>query len=231
MTARYALYLTPPPDHPLYDLGQHLLGRNAHYGGPLPQPRLRGISPNEIALITAAPRHYGFHATLKPPFVLADGTSAEELHAAAETFAAGQSPFTVPALEVAVLDGFVALAPVERCPLLHAFADRCVGEFDRFRAPPGDTELERRRAAGLSTAQEAMLIRWGYPYVFDEFRPHFSLTERIDDNALRVNVVQAIRAHLPADTLRNVPVDALCLFGQPNARMPFYETARFEFGA
>ena len=48
-----------------------------------------------------------------------------------------------------------------------------------FARPPGAAELERRRKAGLSAAQEKMLLRWGYPYVLDEFRFHLTLTGRL----------------------------------------------------
>ena len=222
MTARYALYLTPPNGHPLYELGQHLIGRDADYGGPLAQPALDGIEPAWLAAITETPRRYGFHATLKPPFRLAEGASAEELHATAERFAAGQNPFSVRTLEVSLLDQFNALSPTARCEALHALADDCVSEFDRFRAPAAEDELARRRTNGLTPPQEEMLTRWGYPYVFDKFRPHFSLTERIEDEVARDDLLRAIRALLPERTLKQIRFDSLCLFGQPAAWMPFY---------
>src|SRR3546814_16854276 len=59
----------------------------------------------------------------------------------------------------------------------------CVRAFDRFRAPPSETALARRRAAGLSARQEANLQAWGYPYVMEDFRLHFTLTGRITDPA------------------------------------------------
>ena len=42
-------------------------------------------------------------------------------------------------------------------------------ELDAFRAPPDDAELARRRKAGLTERQDALLMQWGYPYVFEEF--------------------------------------------------------------
>jgi hypothetical protein len=47
-----------------------------------------------------------------------------------------------------------------------------VSELDCFRAPLSEGEEQRRLAAGLSARQRELLNRWGYPYVFDQFRFH-----------------------------------------------------------
>ena len=59
-----------------------------------------------------------------------------------------------------------------------------VAGMDDFRALPDDAELARRRAAGLSPAQEVLLQKWGYPYVMDEFRFHLTLSGRLDDDTI-----------------------------------------------
>ncbi|MDA0655379.1 MAG: DUF1045 domain-containing protein [Proteobacteria bacterium] len=229
MTSRYALYLVPPEDHPLYRLGQHLVGRDSHYGGPLPQPVLDDVDPQWLAKITTSPRHYGFHGTLKPPFHLAEGESAEALHETVEKFAANQSAFTVPVFEIRVLDGFIGIVPATRSDALHSLADSCVRDFDHFRAPAQSAETQKRRARSLTPAHDVLLERWGYPYVLEEFRPHFSLTERIEEADKRETTLSAIKASLPSEALSDVPFDSICIFGQPNEWMPFYETMRFPF--
>ncbi len=230
MTARYAIYFVPPEDHPLYSFGQHLLGRDAHLTGPLAQPALENIDPTRLATITEAPRFYGFHATLKPPFRLADQQTPEALHAAAEQFAARHSPFKLPPLEVAVLDRFIALRTTEMCPPLNLLANNCVRDFDAFRAPPAPEELTKRRAAGLTPRQDHLLTQWGYPYVLDEFRFHLSLTGRLDSDSEREIVLQSIKKICPPDALANLPVNAISVFGQPDTEIPFHQTQRFPFG-
>jgi len=37
-------------------------------------------------------------------------------------------------------------------------------------------ELARRRTLRLTAEQDAMLARWGYPYVLEDFRFHMTLT-------------------------------------------------------
>jgi hypothetical protein len=68
--------------------------------------------------------------------------------------------------------------------------------LDAFRAPPDESELAKRRKAGLSARQEAMLTRWGYPYVMDDFRFHLTLTGRLP-RADRRRVAALIEARLP----------------------------------
>ena len=54
-----------------------------------------------------------------------------------------------------------------------------MGEFDRFRAPITEAEIERRNPDQLSPAQFRYLCQWGYPYVFEAFRFHMTLTGRV----------------------------------------------------
>lgn len=134
----------------------------------------------EAAASIAEPRRYGFHATLKPPFVLADGATEAVLAAALDAFAREQRPFDAPGLVVARIGRFVALVPGAPAPALHALADECVRVFDRFRAPPTREETARRQRTDLSPRQRALLDRWGYPYVFEEYRFHMTLTGPLD---------------------------------------------------
>ncbi len=45
-------------------------------------------------------------------------------------------------------------------------------------------ERERRLAASLTVRQMSNLERWGYPYVFEDFRFHMTLTGPLADNDL-----------------------------------------------
>src|SRR5688572_25814467 len=99
---RYAVYFAPPPGSPLFEFGRAWLGRDWVTGEAVAQPSVPGI-----AEATAFPRLYGFHATLKPPFALAGAES--ELIAALEALAASIGAFDAPALELASVDGFLAL--------------------------------------------------------------------------------------------------------------------------
>jgi putative phosphonate metabolism protein len=178
-TARYAIYVAPRAETRLWSFGKLVLGYDAETGQDVAQPTLDGLSADDVFDRTADPRKYGFHATLKPPFHLIDGETLPNLLEAAEAFAASTAPFTVPPLEIAALGAFLALVPKPASPELHALADSCVRTFEPFRAPISPEDRARRLKSPLSDRQVGYLDLWGYPYVFDEFRFHMTLTGRL----------------------------------------------------
>lgn len=222
--ARLALYWAPERDDPLHALGSAWLGRDAESGTALPQPVLPGL---DIAELTADPRGYGLHATLKPPFRLS--VPYHEAVAAAERLASRLAPFDLPPLAVRDLHGFLALRETAPCPALHALADTCVEALDFCRAPPDASELARRRKAGLSPAQQAMLERWGYPYVFGDWRFHVTLTRRLTAEEKAV-VLPAVQAHLGEAPARPRRVASICLFAQEAPGASFRILRRFRLG-
>ena len=216
---RFAIYFVPPPGSPLACFGAVWLGYDVATGAEPPQPRLPEIAPERLRNITAEPRRYGFHATLKPPFALAAGATAEELGKAVGRLARGVEVFMAPPLLLARIGGFWALVPSARCPALDALAAICVSKLDSFRAPPSDAEQARRRAAGLSPAQDALLARWGYPYVMEAFRFHMTLTERLDAQE-SARVERSLTPLVEKQCREPLPIDAVALLRQerPNAR-------------
>jgi hypothetical protein len=142
------------------------------------------------------PRKYGFHGTLKPPFRLAEGTDAAGLHEAVSLMAANCVPAQSDGLALTALGRFLALTPVGDVSGIARVAATCVEALDAFRAPPGEAELERRRKARLSERQEALLQRWGYPYVMEEFRFHLTLTGRLPVDDIE-HWTETARSHLP----------------------------------
>ncbi len=171
-----------------------------------------------IAALTEAPRRYGFHATLKPPMRLAGSWQAFRDDAA--MLAARTAAFRMPPLAVADLSGFLALREKTPCPALHAFADACVAALDAHRASPDVGEQAGRRAAGLSAAEETNLQCWGYPYVFDTFRFHATLTCRLSA-AEQAWVRPAAEAHFAAALAADRRVAELCLFTETAPGAPF----------
>jgi putative phosphonate metabolism protein len=205
---RYAVYFLPRPGTPLARFGANWLGYDVASGEEVAQLAPAAIGPQRVDAITAEPRHYGFHATLKPPFFLADGTSPAELDTAVAGLAERFPAFVVPPLRLSRVSGFWALTLSEPSLMLDGLAALCVGELDGFRASPSPEEMARRRQAGLSPEQDALLVRWGYPYVMKEFRFHMTLTARLDAEegaavgaALAPLVEPFCQAPLPIDAI------------------------------
>lgn len=206
--ARVALYYAPLPDDPLTPLSAAWLGRDPASNAPVPQPPVAGIQA-----VTAEPRGYGFHATLKPPMRLRDGTDWFGFVAAIRAMAADIAPFELPGLAVADVHGFLALRETTPSAPLQALADACVERLDHFRRPPTDEELARRRKAPLTAEQDALLVRWGYPYVFGAWFFHMTLTRRLTPAEKSVFMPAAEAWFAPALSVRRVVQD-ICLFTQ-----------------
>jgi putative phosphonate metabolism protein len=226
---RYALYAVPPATHPLWSGAAEWLGRDPETGAERTAQRPDWLAPARWREITAEPMFYGFHGTLKPPFALAAGRSAEDLADCLARFADHTPKLDGVSLMVASLSGFLALVPRDPAPSLHALADRCVRQFDAFRARPSEAELARRRRAGLNPAQEANLRLWGYPYVLDQFRYHMTLTGRLE-SAERGRIRDWLSRRLAEATAAPVPLD-LALFAQPSRDMPFRLVRRYPVGS
>lgn len=210
---RYALYYLCP-EGPLADFGAAWLGWDVAEGRAVAHPDVADL-PKPVAEITATPRKYGFHGTVKPPFRLAPDRSAEGLAAEARALCARLAPVELEGLALTPLGHFLALTPRGDASALSALAAACVEGLDDFRAPAPEAELARRRARGLTPRQEENLLRWGYPYVMQDFRFHMTLSGRLAPEALDATaeaIAPHVTPHLPAPcrigTLALVGADA-----------------------
>lgn len=221
MSPRYAVYALPgalTPD-PLRPLGEMWLGR-ASDGSEIIPAVPEGWTRAELDAITVDARRYGFHATLKAPFRLADGVEAAALDERVAALAAAAASVTVPQVDLCRLGGFYALMAGAPAPALHALADAVVRDLDDLRAPITDAERARRRPERLTPRQRDYLDAWGYPYVFEEFRAHFTLTDRISE-AEAPRVAATLLSYFEARLGRDVRIDALCVFCEPESGAPF----------
>ncbi|MFN4089892.1 MAG: DUF1045 domain-containing protein [Alphaproteobacteria bacterium] len=236
MPPRYAVYYAPEPDSPLGRFGDAWLGRSAQSGQQIDRAgpegaaagAAPGLEPGELDRMTAEPRRYGFHGTLKPPFALAAGREPAGLRAAAEAFSGARRPFLLPPLKLARLGRFLALVPSHESAEMADLAAAAVRELDAFRAPASPEELARRRRAGLTPRQEELLLRWGYPHVMKAFRFHLTLSGPLapaDLNRLEAALAPRV-APLCAEP---VPVACVWLFEEPDAGLPFRRSARLPF--
>jgi putative phosphonate metabolism protein len=217
---RYAIYFAPPENDPLSIRAATWLGRNAFDGSPLAQPVVEGFDAAELSALTDEPRRYGFHATLKAPIELAPGHSEAELLAAFDDFAADTDAFDIPKIVLGQLGAFFALVPGVASEELQALADACVTHFEPFRAALSDADIARRRPERLSESERSHLLQWGYPYVFEDFRFHMTLSGQVP--AERQMPMRAAIEAFFADFLdRPLAISHLALFIEPERGAPF----------
>ena len=218
---RCAVYFAPPPDSPWGQAGSHWLGRCAATGPVAERLHVPGVSQEIFEACTAEPRRYGWHATLKAPFALVPGQDLGSVLSWLQLLARELKAFTLPALQVAMLGNFLALRPQQACLPLQDAANACVMRLQHLALPLGDAELARRRRAPLTTEQDELLLQWGYPWVLNHFRFHFSLTGPLDkvDPGVREALLAAAVAHF--GSLPACRFDRLSLFVEPEKGVDF----------
>jgi putative phosphonate metabolism protein len=225
--ARFAVYYAPSRESAWWRAGSAWLGRDAENGEQCVPPQLQSLT-RPLAELTEAPRRYGWHGTLVAPFRLADGVTQTDLLEATRAWAHTQSPFALP-VEAATLGDFVALRAVDQQSEanIRAVAASALQTLDALRARPSAADLARRLAAPLSERQRALLVEWGYPYVFDEFRFHMTLSSSLADAQERAALVAWWQGQTSA--LGPLPVDQAALFVEPAPGEPFVLWQRVPF--
>ncbi|GGK26679.1 DUF1045 domain-containing protein [Salinarimonas ramus] len=234
MSTRYALYVAPAAHSDLWRFGCAILGYDAETGAETPQLVPPSFAPDAFHALTEDPRRYGFHATMKAPFRLAEDASEDALISELRDFCAARTALRLPRLEVRAVgandagDAFVALIePEPTLELLALERDLVIG-FDHFRATLTEAEIARRRPERLSEGERENLMRWGYPGVLDHFRFHLTLTGRApaaDVARLEAELATLHAAHVPDDGLL---VDQIGLFVQrPGERFVVRERVLF----
>lgn len=223
---RYALYFAP--EGAWWQQGSHWLGRDATNDQLLPQPAIAGLDSSLQRELSTDARRYGFHATLKAPFQLADGRTEAELRLALQEFCRQQNHIQIQSPEVQWMGKFLALRPTGDQTVLNEFAFACVSHFDDFRAPMNQAELARRQKMPLSARQNELLLEWGYPYTAEEFRFHMTLTDRLDAGPIADSLhASAIQYFNLSEALI---IDGIALFIEPETGADFELLARFPFG-
>jgi putative phosphonate metabolism protein len=229
MMPRYAVYFAPANDSPWWEFGSRWLGRDEFQDINRVQASLAQIGPAELRDITAQPRRYGFHATLKAPFRLRDGYSLENLTTRMQALSTRLKPVVLGPMQASILGDFVALVPSSGPDELMALAAACVTDLDDLRAPLIEADLARRRIEHLDPRELELLQQYGYPYVLERFRFHLTLSGPVPQ-ATAQRVLMAVAeplAQLNAST--PLVLDRLCLFVEPAPGQAFRRIADVSF--
>ncbi|WP_028221728.1 DUF1045 domain-containing protein [Paraburkholderia oxyphila] len=226
---RFAIYYAPPRASQWWRAGCAWLGRDPESGETLAPPRPAALA-QPLEALTGAPRRYGWHGTLVPPFRLAAGVTPQTLLAAAQAWGAGRARFEVE-VEAATLGRFVALRAADEsgAQALRELAASALRTLGHLRAAQTADELARRLDAPLTPRQRAYVEEWGYPYVFDEFRFHMTLSDSLDDEALRTSLTHAWNAQMR--DAGPLPVEGVALYVEPHPGEPFSLWRRVDFPA
>ena len=87
-------------------------------------------------------------------------------------------------MKISRLGRFLAMTQDVQSNDVTELAASTVSYFDKFRAPLSDIDIEKRRRRRLTPQQDALMLRWGYPYVMQEFKFHMTLTGPLAPNEI-----------------------------------------------
>ena len=225
---RYALYFLPGPGH-LRELATSWLGYDIVTGRAAKRSQTMMDLVPDLDELTAVPRRYGLHATLKAPFRLAVGSTEAELRKALADFARTLRPVILPGLALTEMDSFLCLVPRGDTDEPARLAGFLVRKFDRFRAPLEEKDRQRRMAKGLTAQEKVHLEQWGYPYVMENFRFHISLTGPVADTGSLQELRRLLEVYLTPALRQPLLIDSLALVREPAPKAPFELIEGFAF--
>ena len=211
---RFAIYYAPRPGA-FAQAAAAWLGWDVETGQTVPHPQVPGVA-QPLADLTRAPRKYGFHGTIRAPFRLAEGVTADHVTATVHAIARALPPVTLEGLVLSRIKGFLALTPAgDEGDLLRLGAE-VVSRTDPLRAALTEAEVAKRRPDRLSHRQRQLLDRWGYPYVMEEFQFHLTLTDDLPE-AQAEALAPPLAAWFAPVLPRPFVIDDLCLMGEDAA--------------
>lgn len=213
---RFAVYYAPRPG-PFADATAAWLGWDATSGRACPQPDLPGLPlPLPLADLTAEPRKYGFHGTIRAPFRPGEGITGKIIADRVAALAGSLAPVRCNGLQVVSLHGFLALVPRGDEAALMSLGARVVEGTNDLRAPLTEAEIARRQPERLTPRQRELLAEWGYAGVMEEFRFHLTLTGRLPEDQAQA-LCPVLAAHFAPVLPQPFEIQDLCLFGEDEA--------------
>jgi hypothetical protein len=218
---RVAIYATPAIDTPWWDRGSEWLGRCAAKQCLLPMPVINGLDVSRHQMLTAEPRRYGWHATLKAPMRLASDANLSALRDRLALICKDHRSIELPDLAVARMGSFLALRPANAPDALGTLANDCVQRLQPFAAALSEDEIARRRRVPMTAHEDELMLAWGYPWVLDRFRFHYSLTGSLQGVEEEIVEQLLAAAHAHFASLPPHRLDCVSIFIEPTAGADF----------
>ena len=229
LSARYAVFFAPGDSSALGHYGATVLRRKPDHSAEWVNPNISVNFENTPVwrACIERPAHYGFHATIVAPFALHKDYTADQLKDDLAAFCQTRKPMALTGLAPRLTHRYDALAFDDQPPEIKQFATSCVTRFEKYCAPLTEEDIRRREKKVLTPAQKHNLQVHGYPYVFDDFNFHMTLSGTMpdDDNGF-LRWLGVLYHQMVPDT---PTLDRLCIFHQPDRQSAFTRIAEFPF--
>ncbi len=224
---RYAIYYVPSENSELDLFGKCWLGWDPYKGEETTKSDLSKLpSFKKFSSLVLTPKQYGFHGTIKAPFKLKNEYTYNDLENKVREISKQIHSFYFDQLIIEKLGNFIGLIPTNNLKV-NAVSNKFVEELDYLRDELSESEIKKRKPHKLTSNQKQMLFKWGYPYVFDEFKFHLTLTSKL--NVVEIDdVFRSLQNILKQVNLNKISFNNICIFGQKSDEK-FYFVQRFNF--
>jgi hypothetical protein len=206
MIYRYAVYYVPDLETEFYNLGSSLLGYSIREGKKIDYPSLTGVIQKDE--FTQKATLYGFHSTIVAPFQTENST--ETIISSVLRATVGHHPFKLGKLKMTLLRGCPVLSTKELMDPFLELETSLLKSLKPTFIPPNAKNLAKW--GELSSVQNDLYWKWGYPFVFDQHRFHLTLGDTNSSNAY----INALKDYFPNDMLENLVLDKVTLCVQNN---------------
>lgn len=121
----------------------------------------------------------------------------------------------------------MALTVNSEMTTLASFAFNCVESFEMFRKDLSDADIQRRKTQSLTDRQEALLLKYGYPYVADQFQFHITLSEKLGeyDGEFKAWVISEYDRFISTTPV----LDRISVFAQTDRQTSFVQIGEAKF--
>ena len=210
---RYAIYYAPIENPELDLFGKCWLGWDPYKGEETTKSDLSKLpSFKKFSSLVLTPKQYGFHGTIKAPFRLKNKYTYNDLENKVCEISKQIQSFHLDKLVIKKLGNFIALTPSKNLKV-NDVSNKFVEGLDFLRDDLSEDEIKKRHPHKLSFVQKKMLFKWGYPYVFNEFKFHLTLTGKLRIEEID-NVYKYLQTILKSVNLRKIHFKSICIFGQ-----------------
>nr|MBX2880177.1 DUF1045 domain-containing protein [Granulosicoccus sp.] len=125
------------------------------------------------------------------------------------------------------LHNFAALTLTHQPSELTDLASECVTALENLRAPITEQDLKRRLQQALSNRQKSQLKAFGYPYIFEDFIFHMTLSSELGDNDQ--SFLQWLEEQYALHVTSDPVLDRIALFMQLDRNHEFTRIEEFCF--
>ncbi|MDR2198653.1 MAG: DUF1045 domain-containing protein [Deltaproteobacteria bacterium] len=197
----------PDQDTEFYRLGSSLLGWSLREGKAVDFPRFKDFRMKNEYIRKAA--RYGFHSSVIAPF--RTERSGSSVEAWARRGILGNGPVRLPPLRLSLLRGRPVLSSKNPIPDFMALEKSLLESLSGIFLPPDPNSLAKR--GELNPRQLEFFWKWGYPFILDEHRFHFTL----GDDHCPDGYIKALKGYFPDEVLENLVMDkvSLCVERKP----------------